>query len=509
MNYFVLPRVIGMAAAMVLACAAPSYANVQSIYLNANQSYYLGTQSPIVRVAVVNPNIADVVVIGGNALNIVAKDSMGTTTVNVWTKNGIRQEFRVVVSETNDGLADTIKRAINLPHVEVHVVKDRVLLTGYVENQYEKELAFKVACLYVGDDEVTNTKENNKRYSVATSQTGGFGVDVNTEEQVLTSRRVINMLQMMNPDQINIEAMVIEVNSNDAKKLGFTYGSPSVSSSTDSGIAYSAPNYDNSFYAGESFGSQRSKGSHWYDRNWLFTHFSKINTQINAMVEQGKARVISRPNITTMSGKPATILVGGEVPYPTVDTNGNVTVEYKPYGISLQLNNPTVDREGNVTSDLTAIVSRLDWANAVTANGYSMPALTTRTAATVVNIPSGMTMAIGGLLNSEDSKTLKKVPLLGDIPILGELFKYHDNSKQKSEIMILITPRVVNENTKVKMSAAMEKTYNDMRSEDMAINQVDLNAPPKKKAKQDKGTAAKVQENQENIKERIAKYLAE
>jgi pilus assembly protein CpaC len=88
-----------------------------------------------------------------------------------------------------------------------------------------------------------------------------------------------------------------------------------------------------------------------------------------------------------------------------------------------------------------------------------------------------MTMAIGGLLNSEDSKTIQKMPLLGDIPILGELFKYHNNSRQKSEIMILLTPRVVNERTEVKMSTKMAETFNDSRREVRDMQSVDVNGP--------------------------------
>jgi pilus assembly protein CpaC len=129
----------------------------------------------------------------------------------------------------------------------------------------------------------------------------------------------------------------------------------------------------------------------------------------------------------------------------------------------------------------------LDWTNSVSANGYNMPGLSTRSAQTVVNIPSGMTMAIGGLLNSEDSKIVQKVPLLGDIPILGELFKYHNDSRQKSEIMILLTPRVVNERTEVKMSDKMADYFNDSRREVRDMQSVDVNGPiPEKPDKKKK-----------------------
>lgn len=478
---------LGCLSTTVMMMPAPAFAYVQPINLNINQSYYLNTGSGIARVAVANPKIADVKILGASALNVVAF-APGTTTLNIWTKNGMRQEYQVTVSKEDKGLAKLIEKAIDLPGVKVQLVGDRVLLRGVVKNQYERTLAFKIASLYVGEDEVNATKKVTKKMS--------DGVDINsnnieTEEDVDTSAKVVNLLEMANPDQINIEAMVIEINSDDAKKLGITYSSQNTSKTTvttdsagnttvtgNSGVTLDEAGR---FYSGESFGKQRDKGNHWYNRNWLYTHFSQINAQIHALVEQGKARIISRPNITTMSGKTASILVGGEIPvvHRVRDTD---TVDYKPYGIQLDLVKPQVDSDGNITAALQATVSRLDWSNAVMVNGFSMPGLTTRRADTMVNIPTGMTMAIGGLLNSEDGKKVSKVPVLGDIPILGELFKYHNNTKNKSEIMILITPRVVNENTPVKMSKKLEDTFNDSRREVQAMQSVDVNGPiPAKK----------------------------
>ena len=469
---------LGMAAMTAIMAPAPAYAYAQPLWLGVNQAYYLSTNSAITRVAVGNPKIADVQELGKFAINIVAI-KQGTTTINVWTANGMRQDFTVSVNNEDKGLAAAIEQAINLPGVTVQMVNNRVLLRGTVNNQYEKDLAFKVACLYVGDDP-TNTKSDTMNLGKSGSST--VTTSVTTEEQRDSSARVINLLDMENPDQINMEAMVIEINSDDAKKLGVTYSSPTADGST--GITMNEPG---TFYAGETYGAQRDKGSHWYSRNWLFTHFSQINAQLRLLIEQGKARVVSRPNITTMSGKSAGILVGGQIPYPVASSSSNnITVEYKPYGISLNLLNPTVDRQGNVQAKINAEVSRLDWSNSVTTNGYKMPGLSTRSAQTEVTIPSGMTMAIGGLLNSEDSKSIQKLPLLGDIPILGELFKYHNDSRQKSEIMILLTPRVVNERTEVKMSTKMAETFNDSRREVRDMQSVDVNGPipekPQKKA---------------------------
>ena len=251
----------------------------------------------------------------------------------------------------------------------------------------------------------------------------------------------------------------------------------------------------------------RDAGSHWYTRNWLYTHFSDINAKIHTLVTNGHARVISRPNITTMSGKTAGILVGGEIPYPQKN-NDSTTVDTKPYGIKLNLMSPTVDASGNVTSRVFAEVSRLDWGNAVVVDGFKMPAMAKSSAETMVNIPSGMTMVIGGLLNSDDTKNISKIPLLGDIPFLGELFKYHNDTKQKSEIMILITPRVVNETTPVAMSQKMKDAYAEDKQEQAKMTKVDVNDPALKTSKQEKKEKKAKEAAAQKEKERQAEAQA-
>ena len=469
---------------------APAYAYSQPIYLEINQSYYLPQTSAIKRVAVSNPDIADVIVVDKNAISVVAKKS-GSTSLTIWNANGMRQEFTVSVTGADSGMAGAIQKAIGLPHVEVSVVGGKVILKGTVANQYEKDLAYRVACLYAdslgkgGEGGASGSSSSSSNSSSEQSHTLLKTDDVTVNDNKETNPNVINLLEMVNPDQINIEALVIEVNEDDAKKLGATYTSQQASSDSD-GISV---NDAGEFYGGESYGTQRDAGHHWYNRNWFFTHFSKINANIHLLIDQGHARVISRPNITTMSGKTAGILVGGQIPYPTSNSDGNISVEYKDYGIRLNLIDPTVDRSGNITSRVLASVSRLDWTNAVTSNSLKWPAIAERTAETMVNIPTGMTMVIGGLLDSDDTKQLKKVPLLGDIPIIGELFKYHNDSKQKSEIMILITPRIVNETTPANMSPQMRDTYAQDRKDDEAREQVDLNGDRPKTNKELKDEA--------------------
>lgn len=355
-----------------------------------------------------------------------------------------------------------------MPGVTVKMIGGKALLQGTVKNQRERHLAYQIASLYVGGDgsaPLTNAESQN---AVST----GSVVTASVSDPD-SQGNVVNLIEMQNPDQINIEAMVIEINKDASKQLGLQYGSAVTS---NSGGSDDTPTFNSGTYNfGETYGEQRNARDHWYNRNWLFTHFTQLNMQLNALVNQGKARIISRPNITTMSGQTASIEIGGEIPYP-VKSDNDVSVDYKQYGIILKLNNPTVDNDGNITTKFDAEVSRLDWSNAVTVEGYNMPATVNRKVSTTVNIPTGMTMAIGGLMDSQDVKTVNKVPLLGDIPLLGELFKYHNKTHDDTEIMVLITPHVVNEETPVPMTDEMKETYEGARRVKDAMNKVKTNA---------------------------------
>lgn len=440
---------MGLAAATAACLApAPAYAAVQPIWLEVNQAYYLNTGSAIDKVAVVNPNIADVAVLGPSALNIIAKET-GTTGLTIWTKNGMRQEFSVSVSPMNSSLAQMIQKAINLPGVRVEMADGKVLLRGMVANQSEKIMAEQVASMYV-----KGTTALDERGNIKTN----------------ASSSIVNMLEMSNPLQVNLEAWIVDIADSDKKDLGIQYA--------NSKVGYSETTMGGSTFttAEIQFGTAGlfAGGTNFHDITGKW--FDKLDWQIQALASEGKMNILSRPNITTMSGETAEITIGGSIPFVIYGNNnyGTPTVEWKDYGIKLHIE-PVVDKENNVTSRIEAEISSLDYANAVTINNTTYPALTKRTANAVINVPSGMMMAIGGLMNNQDQETIKKIPLLSNIPILGEFFKHRSNSKDKRELVILIRPRIVNETTPVKMGPKMEKKFQDARREEANLKEIDVN----------------------------------
>jgi len=424
--------------------SAPAVLAATPLSVSINESRYV--QEPgLSRVAVGSPEIADVQLLSAREFLLVGKKA-GSTTLLVWGANG-RQEYLVTVSGENSGLAAMIEKAINLPGVTVQMVGEKILLRGTVMNQYEKDLALKVAGLYTGTAPATSTSGSG-------SNSPGKAMDK-------TGGNVIDLLQMARPSQIRLEAQVIEIASSNKRELGIQYGT------VTSGGSDTKIDVEGAIYAGENWNTRDWGG-------WLVRHSSTINGALRALITQGKARVLSRPSVSTLSGEKAKILIGGSIPIPTND-DGSVTIQWKEYGVKLDIE-PVVDQMDKITSKVHAEVSSLDYSHGVVQNGFSIPALSTREAEAVIHVPNGMTMVIGGLLNSEDTKTVSKIPLLSSIPILGEFFKHTSRSRDKRELVILITPHIVGEDTPTRMSDQMKETFNEGQTEVGSLNKVNVNA---------------------------------
>ena len=411
-----------LAAAMLSfgsACAA------EPVEVSLNESKYMAA-SGITRLAVGNPAIADVQLLSSGDFLLVGKKA-GTTSLIVWADGGRRTEYTVYVAGNDRGMSSAIQDAIGYPKVHVQMIEDRVMLRGKVENQYEHDIALKIAGLYTGGD--------------------GSGV--------------IDLLEMEHPSQIRLEAQIIEINSDYTKNLGIQYWSQTPGSNSSSGSSTGNPNNNITvgtaglFYGGEDFSSTRKHGG------WLGSHVANVNVTLQALINEGKARILSRPSITTMSGKTANILIGGRIPIPVSDGNGNVSIDWHEYGVKLNIE-PVVDSEDKITSKVHAEVSTLDYSHGVKIDSFSVPGIATREAESEVNVRSGMTMAIGGLINSEDAKIVSKIPLLGDLPIIGRFFRHTSNTRDKRELIILITPTLVADDTPAPMSQRMKESYEEI-----------------------------------------------
>lgn len=458
--------------AAVCACISPSaYAMPETLSIHLKTSHYMNMGQTITRIAVGNPTVATVLQLPGSASEflVVTKENPGSTALFVWTLDGVRHEYLIVVSPEDPGQAMLIEKAIGLHGVRVKMVGERILLTGTVENQYEKNYALQTARLFIdGSSESSILVGSGFDTSLDTSAAKDVGRSGNLDMTKSESKgKIIDMLQILHPTQIRLEAQIIEINSNNAKDIGLQYG--------ESGSG-------GTFY----FGSYYNRDSNSTTSNfvkprfeWLSERFGPINATLSLLVSKGKARILSRPSVTTLSGEQATIQIGGKIPYTSTGSNGSTNTQFENYGIILQFR-PVVDAQGRINSVIHAEVSNISQNQSDRVNG--LPIITTRSADSVINLNSGAPIVIGGLMDSSESKVVSKIPFLGDIPILGEFFKHTSKSRDKSELIIVVTPYIVSEDefSQTEMSQPMRDWYDEEKEQKDSMEKVDfkeLNEP--------------------------------
>lgn len=359
----------------------------ESMSLGAGQSKTMPVDR-LERAAIANPEVADVVVVSKSELLLVGKQT-GTTTLIVWSGAG-RQMYQIEVSSNDAAIAGEVKRVLGYPDIRITKVGKTIVVEGTVSDQYQRLRAEKVAAAY-GD-------------------------------------KVVNLLEISNPLQIKIEAKIIEISRSKSQNLGVTYFNLN---STSPGV----------FNVGQSFINNSVEPHPWKG----FGGYADINAQVNLLVQNGHAKILSQPHMVTLSGEKASILAGGQIPVPVSNQNGQISIEWKDFGIKLEIA-PDASRENIITTKLTAEVSSLDFSSSAKinlGNGLIIPPLKSRKAQSVIAVASGQTMAIGGLISNDITRNVTKIPLLGDIPFIGQLFRSTSFTKGETEIIILVTPTVL------------------------------------------------------------------
>lgn len=188
------------------------------------------------------------------------------------------------------------------------------------------------------------------------------------------------------------------------------------------------------------------------DQPWLVQveygvdNYYTLGADLHALETQNYAKILAEPNLVVNDGEEANMLVGGEIPVPIPQTGAGgfntVTIEYKEYGVNLRIK-PTITEQGQVETMVSPEVSSLDYEHGVTIAGFDIPGLRTRRASSTVTVEPGATLIIGGLIRSDETKLVKKIPLLADIPIIGELFKRRQFQEGKTELVIFLTPEIL------------------------------------------------------------------
>ena len=243
------------------------------------------------------------------------------------------------------------------------------------------------------------------------------------------TRAIIVSSHNLRKSMVEVGVEIMEIESQSALKAGLSWGS--IGSGTSGSPAITSNNLtvsENSPPPLLTLGSLSRQA---------------LSASVQLLIDRGKARILAKPKLLAVSGEEASFLAGGEVPYVTENKLGSSNIQWKPYGVKLKIK-PTIDADGVISADLRAEVSGLDIQNGTSiGSGIVVPALKTRWVETAVYMKSGSTLVIAGLISEENQKLTSGIPLLSDIPVLGELFRFTDNEQTQSELVIFVTPSLV------------------------------------------------------------------
>ena len=380
--------------------------NDSEVQLLVGRSTLLNMSASITRVSLTSPNVADAMVTTPSQLLIHGK-APGTISMFVWDKTGAIKRYEVVVRRDLSQLVDQVQQLFPGEPISVHSNGKDVVISGVVSSKYVVDKAAEVAAGYV------EKKED-----------------------------VVNLLRQQEgvaSNQVLLRVRFAEVSRTAMTELGSTF----VVNGFKDGRWFGRTSTEQ--FAAPQF--QEGGKLVFSDFLNLFLYDTKNNlgAVIKALQNKGLFQSLAEPNLVAENGKEASFLAGGEYPYPVVQGQSGgqtVTIQFKEFGVRLHFT-PTLVGSDLVKLKVAPEVSSLDFANAVSISGFRVPAITTRRTETEVELQDGQTFAIAGLLNNTVTSQMSKIPGIGDIPILGYLFRSKAAQKDRTELVVMITPQIL------------------------------------------------------------------
>lgn len=388
----------------------------QEVALVVGRGRLLRFASDVQRVAIAEPKIADAVVVSPREVMVNAK-SVGHTTLVIWETNSEPVQYNIqVLSDTTylENLRRELKQQFPEEQIQVEGTPEKMVLTGTVKEPENAKRAAALASTYA------RTVEN-----------------------------LIKTPPLPDPRQILLQVKFASVDRVALSELGFNYFSrhdKTLGSVTTQ--QFSQPRFSQLQFQDQQFANATVSFSDLLNL-FVFRPDLNIGATIRALQARNLLQILAEPNLITVEGKEASFLAGGQFPFPTITTTPTggaiapvITVQFKDFGVQLKFT-PTLTDSGAIRLKVAPEVSSLDFTNAVQLQGFLIPAVSTRRAETEVVLKDGESFAIAGLLDNRVEQVLSKIPGIGDIPIVGHLFRSRSTRKTANELLVVITPRFV------------------------------------------------------------------
>ncbi|MBW5891718.1 type II and III secretion system protein family protein [Pectobacterium polaris] len=389
------------------------------VRLTVNQGRLLQLSDLPDSVLVADPSIASFELPSPGNLFVYAKN-VGTTTLYAMDENGnVINAIRLVSEHDLKALGERMKREFPGADIQLEAsIPSGVIVRGSVDTPQDAKRVIDSIQTYI-------------KSSVSNGQGGGGERLPGSSE---TSGNVVNQLKIKTPSQINIQVRVVEVSRKLTSELGFNWAA-SLSTGSGNMTAGSGSRLN-------LFSATTGRFANPTDTGFLNFGRSRLSGLLTAMNQQGMATVLAEPNLTAMSGETAAFAAGGEVPIVLI-TNNSVSIDYKSYGVILRMT-PTLLSANRISLHIAPEVSELTDVGSVQLEGGSrIPALTVRRADTTVELASGQSFALAGMLRSAGSQTINGVPGLSSVPMFGRLFESESTSQEETELVIIATAYVV------------------------------------------------------------------
>jgi pilus assembly protein CpaC len=385
--------------------------NARSLTLGISKSLVVDLPRDVKDVLVADPKIANAVVRSSKRAYIIGA-AVGQTNIIFFDADGQQMAaYDVAVTRDLNGIRAAIHQSLPQSDIQVEGLGDGVVLNGSAANQAEAQQAYELAARLIGGPD----KANNL---------------------------VVNNITVRGRDQVMLKVTVAEVQRSIIKQLGVD-----LSGSFNYGTAVVNFNNVNNFTA---------LGQPLNPNNAITTAFGgavpSVQATLRAMESAGVVRTLAEPNLTAISGENATFVAGGEFPIPTGITcqtaaGGSTgpcqpSIAFKKFGISLNFT-PVVLTEGRISLRVMTEVSEVSNDNSITVSGLTIPSVKTRRAETTLEIPSGGSMAMAGLIQEQTKQAVNGLPGLAQVPVLGSLFRSRDFINNQTELMVLVTPYIV------------------------------------------------------------------
>ena len=380
----------------------------QSLHVLVGRSIFIKTSSRLKRVYVGNPLVVDSFTSSPSQIVVTAKTA-GVSSLILWDEAGESTTYFVSSDLDVLNLQKEIQEALPNDNIKVEAQQDRISLSGIVLSDASSGAAAKLAGLYAKD--------------------------------------VVNSLvvRQAHIGQVKLKVQIIEIDRSKLDEFGINlFSQGKTSGAVQTGQFPSVTTTTSA--TSSSTATAPVLGITSPLNLLLYNSGLNIGLTLQDLQDKQIAQILAEPTITTLSGQKASFLSGGEFPFPVVQGSSggltSITIQFRPYGVKLDFT-PIVNDDGTIQLKVAPEVSALDYTNAVTISGYTIPAISTRRAETQVELRDGQSFAISGLLDHRTTDILSKMPGIGDVPILGQLFRSKNINHSTVELIVVVTPSLV------------------------------------------------------------------